>query len=38
MFATDTPDFLLLINNQAESEDVKHKLNFEIEFNGEWTL
>ena len=33
MFAVETPDLLLFINNWAELENAKHQLNSEMDFN-----
>ena len=38
MFSTETPEYLLFLNNQAELNGVKHQLNSELDVNQEWTI
>ena len=38
MFATKTPEYVLLINNRPEIDDVKNQLKSDLDFNEEWTL
>ena len=33
IFTTDTQSYLLLINNWAKIDDVKHQMNSELELN-----
>ena len=33
MFATDTREYLLLINNRVELDDIKHQVNSDLDFN-----
>ena len=38
MFATETPEYLLFINNRAETNNVKNQLNSYLYFNKEYKL
>ena len=33
MFATETPEYLLFINNQAELDNISNELNSELDVN-----